>query len=209
MSLSISYSVSVCNEFLEIQRLVQFLLQHKRPQDNIVILYDEANGDPEVENFLRTHSVNNEFMWGKGHFDRDFASWKNKLIDMCNKDFICNLDADEIPHENLIKSLPAVLELKGKNFKVKKITVSPQQRLSLQSHKNRTETWVVVEGKGKFQLNEFGTSISNGNIVVIQPGEQHRISNTSKTKDLVFIEVQYGKCNENDIIRYEDDYNRK
>jgi len=43
MSLSISYSVSVCNEFLEIQRLVQFLLQHKRPQDNIVILYDEAN----------------------------------------------------------------------------------------------------------------------------------------------------------------------
>ena len=108
---SITYSVSVCNEFLEIQRLVHFLLQHKRPQDNIVILYDEANGDPEVENFLRTHSVNNEFMWGKGHFDRDFASWKNKLIDMCNKDFICNLDADELPHENLIKSLPAVLEL--------------------------------------------------------------------------------------------------
>jgi mannose-6-phosphate isomerase-like protein (cupin superfamily) len=97
----------------------------------------------------------------------------------------------------------------GKNFKVKQITVSPQQRLSLQSHKNRTETWVVVEGKGKFQLNEFTTTISNGNIVVIQPGEKHRINNTSKTKDLVFIEVQYGKCNENDITRYEDDYGRK
>ena len=111
MSPSISYSLTVCNEFIEVQRLVHFLLRHKRPQDNIVILYDEANGDPEVETFLRTHSVNNEFMWSKGHFDRDFASWKNKLIDMCNKDFICNLDADEIPHENLIKSLPAVLEL--------------------------------------------------------------------------------------------------
>ena len=96
----------------------------------------------------------------------------------------------------------------GKNFKVKTITVSPKQRFSLQSHKNRTETWVVIEGKGQFQLNEFSTSISNGNIVVIQPGEKHRISNTSKTKDLIFIEVQYGKCNENDIIRHEDDYGR-
>jgi hypothetical protein len=102
----------VCNEFLEVQRLVHFLLRHKRPQDNIVILYDEANGDPEVENFLRTHSVNNEFMWGKGHFDRDFASWKNKLIDMCNKDFICNLDADEIPHEHLIHNIHHIIELK-------------------------------------------------------------------------------------------------
>jgi hypothetical protein len=58
MSPSISFSLTVCNEFIEVQRLVQFLLQHKHPQDNIVILYDEANGDPEVENFLRTHSIN-------------------------------------------------------------------------------------------------------------------------------------------------------
>ena len=111
MSPSITYSLTTCNEFIEVQRLVQFLLQHKRPQDNIVILYDEANGDPEVENFLRTHSINGEFTWHKGQFNRDFASWKNKLIDLCDKDFICNLDADELPHENLMKSLPAVLEL--------------------------------------------------------------------------------------------------
>ena len=55
--MKISYAVTVCNEFIEIQRLVNFLLQHKRVQDNIVILFDEANGDPEVENFLRTHSI--------------------------------------------------------------------------------------------------------------------------------------------------------
>ena len=111
MSPSITFSLTTCNEFIEVQRLVHFLLQHKRPQDNIVILYDEANGDPEVENFLRTHSINGEFSWHKGQFNRDFASWKNKLIDLCDKDFICNLDADEMPHLNLIQSLPAVLEL--------------------------------------------------------------------------------------------------
>jgi len=55
---TISYSLTTCTEFIEIQRLVRFLLQHKRPQDSIVVLFDEANGDPEVENFLRTHSEN-------------------------------------------------------------------------------------------------------------------------------------------------------
>ena len=61
--MKITYAITVCNEFIEIQRLVGFLLQHKRLQDNIVILYDEANGDPEIENFLRSHSVNGEFSW--------------------------------------------------------------------------------------------------------------------------------------------------
>jgi len=64
--MKITYAITVCREFVEIQRLVHFLLQHKRSQDNIVILYDEANGDSEVETFLRTHSINGEFAWHKG-----------------------------------------------------------------------------------------------------------------------------------------------
>ena len=54
--MKISYAITVCNEFIEIQRLVNFLLQHKRMQDNIVILFDEANGDPGVEAYLRSLS---------------------------------------------------------------------------------------------------------------------------------------------------------
>ena len=75
--MKISYAITVCNEFLEIQRLVNFLLKHKRMQDNIVILYDEVNGDPEIENFLRSHSINKEFVWHKGKFEKHFANWKN------------------------------------------------------------------------------------------------------------------------------------
>lgn len=108
--MKITYAITVCNEFIEIQRLVGFLLQHKRQQDNIVILYDEANGDPEVESFLRTHSVNNEFAWYKGKFDRHFANWKNKLTSLCSGDYIFNIDADEIPHEKLMELLPEILE---------------------------------------------------------------------------------------------------
>jgi hypothetical protein len=109
--MKISYAITVCNEFLEIQRLVGFLLNHKRPQDNIIILYDELNGDKEIENFLRTHSINGEFIWHKGKFDRHFANWKNKLTSLCNGDYIFQIDADEYPNELLISHLPDLLEL--------------------------------------------------------------------------------------------------
>ena len=109
--MKISYAITVCNEFVEIQRLVNFLLQHKRMQDNIVILYDEANGDPEIEAFLRSHSQNGEFAWHKGKFDRHFADWKNKLTSLCNGDYIFQIDADEYPSEDLIQALPEIIEL--------------------------------------------------------------------------------------------------
>lgn len=108
--MKISYAITVCNEFVEIQRLVNFLLQHKRFQDQIVILYDEANGDPEVENFLRTHSINGEFAWYKEKFNRHFADWKNRLTSLCNGDYIFQIDADEMIDEYVCRLLPQVLE---------------------------------------------------------------------------------------------------
>jgi len=55
--MKISYAITVCNEFVEIQRLVNFLVKNKQQKDEIVILYDEGNGDIEIENYLRSHSV--------------------------------------------------------------------------------------------------------------------------------------------------------
>jgi hypothetical protein len=107
---TLSYSVTVCTEFIEIQRLVRFLLQHKRPQDSIVVLFDEANGDPEVENFLRTHSLNGEFQWFKGRFDRDFAKWKNLLKSYCSADYSINIDADEMPTVEFMQYIPQIIE---------------------------------------------------------------------------------------------------
>jgi hypothetical protein len=109
--MKISYAITVCNEFLEIQRLITFLLKNKRPQDNIVILFDEANGDIEIEAFLRSHSQTGEFVWYKGKFERHFANWKNKLTSLCNGDYIFQIDADELPAEDLIQALPEIIEL--------------------------------------------------------------------------------------------------
>ena len=106
----ITYAVTVCNEFIEIQRLINFLLQYKRLQDDIVVLFDQTNGDIEVENYLRSHSQNGEFHWHKAKFQNHFADWKNYLTSLCSGDYIFQIDADEVPNEKLIEILPFVLE---------------------------------------------------------------------------------------------------
>ena len=108
--MKINYAITVCDEFVEIQRLVNFLLKHKRHEDGIVILYDINNGDEGIEQFLRAKSVNCEIAWMPGEFDGHFANWKNKLTGMCDGDWIFQIDADEIPNAYLMEALPFILE---------------------------------------------------------------------------------------------------
>ena len=108
--MKISYAITVCNEFVEIQKLIPFLQKYIRAEDEIVVLYDSKNGSKSVEDFLRAKSVNAEFSWHGGEFDGHFANWKNKLTDLCNGDWIFQIDADEIPNEILITNLSDILE---------------------------------------------------------------------------------------------------
>lgn len=109
--MKISYAITVCNEFKEIQKLIPYLLENKRPDDEIVVLYDSKNGDEKIEEYLRAKSVNPSYSWHSGEFDGHFADWKNKLTDLCNGDYIFQIDADEIPNEELIQNVPAILEM--------------------------------------------------------------------------------------------------
>ena len=62
--MKISYAIPVCNEFIEIQRLISFILSNKREEDEIVVLYDSNNGDREVEAYLRRMNVDSSsFLW--------------------------------------------------------------------------------------------------------------------------------------------------
>ena len=108
--MKISYAITVCNEFVEIQKLIPFLLEHKRHEDEIVVLYDSKNGSKSIETFLRAKSINGEFSWHKGEFDGHFANWKNKLTDLCSGDWIFQIDADEIPNEILVSNLDEILK---------------------------------------------------------------------------------------------------
>lgn len=109
--MKISYAITVCNELTEIQKLVSFLLNKKRIEDSIVIVFDSKNGSKEVEQFLRAKSVNNEISWYPFEFIGNFSDLKNYSKKVCDGDFIFHLDADEIPHEVLLEQLPDIIEL--------------------------------------------------------------------------------------------------
>jgi mannose-6-phosphate isomerase len=92
--------------------------------------------------------------------------------------------------------------------KVKRITVTPGQRLSYQTHARRAEHWFVVAGSGVVTLDGEPVPVGRGVAVDIPLGSAHRIENTGDA-DLVFIEVQHGDYfGEDDIVRLEDDYGR-
>jgi mannose-1-phosphate guanylyltransferase len=106
-----------------------------------------------------------------------------------------------------------VLEDKS-NFKVKKIVVNPGNRLSLQSHKHRSEHWVVVSGTGTVEIRkskepqDWVFDMMPNESCYIPATKMHRLANYGKVP-LVIIEVQVGEyTGEDDIERYEDDYNR-
>ncbi len=109
--MKISYAIPVCNEFVEIQRLINFLVKNKRTEDEIVVLFDSTNGTPDVEEFLRAKSINGEYNWLKYDFDGHFADMKNYLTSMCSGDYIYQIDADEMVDEYVLKILPQVLEV--------------------------------------------------------------------------------------------------
>lgn len=95
------------------------------------------------------------------------------------------------------------------DFKSKLIRVAPGQQISYQSHQKRQEHWVIVAGRGEVQLNEEWKTVAPGESVFIPIGMKHRIRNTG-TVPLEFVEVQTGTYfGEDDIKRYQDDYDRK
>jgi hypothetical protein len=108
--MKISYAITVVDEIVEIQRLVTLLLETKRTEDEIVILFDSSRENIPVEEYLRAKSVNGEFSWHKGTFEGHFADWKNKLTNLCSGDYIFQIDADEFPHKSLITALPIILQ---------------------------------------------------------------------------------------------------
>jgi mannose-6-phosphate isomerase-like protein (cupin superfamily) len=100
-----------------------------------------------------------------------------------------------------------VLE-EGPGYKVKRIRVKPGGRLSLQSHKQRAEHWIVVTGSATVTVGTAVRTLTPGGVADIAKTEKHRLENLG-TADLEIIEVQFGEyLGEDDIVRYEDVYNR-
>jgi len=97
----------------------------------------------------------------------------------------------------------------GERFQIKRITVNPGARLSLQMHHHRHEHWVVVRGMAKVTNGEKVILLDENKSTYITAGEKHRLENPG-TIPLELIEVQIGSyLGEDDIVRYDDEYGRE
>ncbi len=93
-------------------------------------------------------------------------------------------------------------------FKVKRIVVNPSGRLSLQSHKHRSEHWTVVNGTATVTVGEAVVTLGRGQSIDIPLGARHRLENFG-VDPVAVIEVQFGDyLGEDDIVRYDDVYQR-
>ena len=109
--MKISYAITVCNEFIEIQRLLKFLLENKHDKDEIVVLFDSKNGTKEVEQVLdHYNSIIKYYILHKSPFNNHFGDWKNKLTSLCSGDYIYQIDADEMISKYCIENLGMILQ---------------------------------------------------------------------------------------------------
>lgn len=108
--MKISYAITVHNELEELMKLLDFLNNNIREEDEIVIQYDEGGVTQEVLEFLKIKKELHGYTVIGFPLNKDFASYKNNLKSNCKGDFIFQIDADEIPHEVMIQYLPQVLE---------------------------------------------------------------------------------------------------
>lgn len=106
--MKISYGLTICDEHIETDKLILYLIDRINNEDEIVIIYDQNRITPKTLEVLEKHkdSIN----YYPFDFQQNFLENKNYLQTKCTGDYIFQIDADEIPSETLVINLKAILE---------------------------------------------------------------------------------------------------
>ena len=111
----ISYAVPVCNEHIELEKLLSFLVKHINENDEIIIQCDKGNTTREVykvlDSFKAPVGLKDPLKVIEFPLNGHFSNFKNNLKEHCTGDWIFQIDADELPHESLITNLKELLKL--------------------------------------------------------------------------------------------------
>lgn len=184
--MKISYAITVCNELEEVKRLVNFLLSNKRTEDEIVILFDDK-GAEEVWNYL-VQVEGDIAILHKAQFRNDFSEWKNKLTSLCDGDYIFQIDADELPTEDLISGLPYILEVNQEVdvFLVPRINTVE----GLTQEHIRQWRWMVNE-KGWVNFPDYQWRIYRNDPSIRWKNKVHEVIEGHKTSTLLPAEEMY------------------
>ena len=113
--MKISYAIPVCNEHVELEKLLSFLVKHIDENDEIVVQCDKGNTTPEVykvlDSFKAPVGLKDPLKVIEFPLNGHFSNFKNNLKEHCTGDWIFQIDADELPHESLITNLKELLKL--------------------------------------------------------------------------------------------------
>ena len=202
--MKISYAITVCNEVLEIQRLLDFLLENKRDQDEIVIVFDTTNGSPSIEEYLRANSVSDtKFSWYPFPFKGDFSALKNYLTKNCVGDYIFQIDADEIPNLTLLQYLPAILE--SNNVDVLRVPRINTVEGLTQEHIQKWR-W-VVDSRGRVNWPDPQWRIYKNDGKIHWKNKVHEVLDGYKTHSILPFEEDFALQYHKDIKRQEKQNN--
>lgn len=108
---TISYAITACNEYKELTTLLSKITSYCKIDDEIVVLLDSNNCSSDVEGLCEEYKVLENFHLYYHPLNKDFASHKNHLNSLCSKDWIFNIDADEVPSDELLSSLKEIIDL--------------------------------------------------------------------------------------------------
>ena len=198
--MKISYAITVCNELVEIQRLLPFLIENKREVDEIVIFYDTNNGSKSVEDYLRAQSVNaTKFRWLGYHFDGHFANMKNALTEACLGDYIFQIDADETPSRYLIQYLPILLN--ANNVEVLRVPrINTVKGLTTE----HIQKWGwIVDNHGRVNWPDLQWRIYKRTPEIVWKNKVHEVLEGYKTHAILPLEEQFALEHHKDIERQE------
>ena len=107
--MKISYGITVHNEVDELERLLSKLLVGINEQDEVIICVD---GNHEgVKNVIELYSIDSRVKHYNRKLDKNFADQKNSVIEKSTGDYIFHIDADEYPHEALLKQIKEILQI--------------------------------------------------------------------------------------------------
>ncbi len=153
-----------------------------------------------VENVMIVENMDSILVQKRGRSEE-----VRKIVDYLKKHDIKELEHNLIVHRPWGKY---EIIIDSPSYKVKRITVYPGAKLSLQAHNHRAEHWIVVKGLAKIVHGENDIFLRENESTFIPALTRHRLENTGKI-NLELIEVQTGNyLGEDDIIRFDDLYNR-
>lgn len=140
--MKVSYAITVCNEEVEIKRLLNFLFAYADERDQIVVLYDTPRGTPAITEYLDSLD---RIKLIKSEFKGDFAHWKNELSTHCLGDYIFQIDADEVAHPDFIQNLHTILDSNPDND----VFLIPRVNKVIGLRKEHVQAW-------NWKVNELG-----------------------------------------------------